>query len=139
MKFTAKATFRPRSSAGQFIQAYINPGVVASVEAVTQRIFDVSQDLVPVDTGALKASGQMSIDDSGKTVVGTVDYTADYADYVEYGTGIRGADSADAGSGPYNPNWPGMPAQPYLRPALDEVKGASLDMFKGQIATGLNG
>lgn len=139
MKFSAKATFRPRSSAGQFIQSYINPGVVASVEAVAQRIFDLSQDFVPVRSGELKASGKVVIDDSGKTAVGTVVYTAEHAPYVEFGTGIAGAASAGAGPGPYRNDWPGMVAQPYLRPAMDEVKGTARDLFGANIAIGLNG
>ena len=139
MRFSAKATYRPRSTSGQFIAAFITPAAVASVEAVTQQIFDLSQIFVAVDTGELKASGRIAIDDSGKTVVGTVEYTADHAPFVEYGTGIAGAASAGAGPGPYSESWPGMVAQPYLRPALDEVKPGALDLFKGQIATGLNG
>lgn len=139
MKFRAKAVFRPRSSAGQFVQAFISPAVVASVEATTQRIFDISQDLVPVRSGELRGSGRVVIDDSGKTVAGTVEYTAEHAPYVEFGTGIRGQESAGAGPGPYSQTWKGMPAQPYLRPAMDEVKAVALGLFGANIAVGLNG
>jgi HK97 gp10 family phage protein len=119
------------------MEAVITPGARASVQAACRAIFDVSQTLVPVDTGELKASGGISIDDSGKTVVGTVQYTAEHAEYVEFGTGERGAASAGAGAGPYKPEWPGMPAQPYMRPAFDSVKPQILDLFRGQIATEL--
>ena len=137
MRLSAKATYRPRTTSGQFMEAVITPGARASVQAACQAIFDVSQTLVPVDTGELKASGGISIDDSGKTVVGTVQYTAEHAAYVEFGTGERGAASAGAGEGPYKPEWPGMPAQPFLRPGYDSTKPTILDIFRGQIATQL--
>jgi HK97 gp10 family phage protein len=124
-------------SSGQFMDTVITPGARASVKAACDTIYDRSQALVPVDTGALKSSGVVEIDDSGRTVVGTVRYTADHAEYVEFGTGQRGAASAGAGAGPYSENWPGMAAQPYLRPAFDETKPAILDLFRSNIATQL--
>ncbi len=137
MRFYAKAVYRPRTTLGQFMETVITPGVRASVQAACQSIFDASQVLVAVDTGELKASGSIQIDDSGKTVVGRVVYTAGHAEYVEFGTGERGAASAGAGAGPYKPEWPGMPAQPYLRPAYDQVKPGIMDLFKNQIATAM--
>lgn len=135
MRLYAKATYRPRTTSGQFMDAVITPGARAAVQATCQAIFDASQVLVPVDTGELKASGSIAIDDSGKTVVGTVSYSAGHAEYLEFGTGERGAASEGAGAGPYKPEWPGMPAQPYLRPAYDQVKPGVLELFKGQIAS----
>jgi HK97 gp10 family phage protein len=124
-------------SSGQFMDAVITPGARAAVQAACTTIQQRAQELAPVDTGALRDSITVEIDDSGKTVVGTVGPHVDYAAYVEFGTGKAGASSPGAGAGPYNPNWPGMPAQPYMRPAYDEVKPQIIDLFRSQIATQL--
>lgn len=60
-----------------------------------------AQRYAPVDTGTLKRSIELSIEDAGMTAV--VASTADYAEYVEYGTRF-------------------MESQPYMRPALGEQK-----------------
>lgn len=139
MRLYAKATYRPRTTSGQFMDAVITPGARASVRATCDTIFDRSQELVAVDTGELKSSGEVSVDDSGKTVVGTVRYTSEHAEFVEFGTGAAGAGSAGASPNvAYNPDWPGMPAQPYLRPAYDETKPEILDLFRSNIATYIN-
>lgn len=62
-----------------------------------QIIFDISQDLCPVDTGYLKSTG--FVREAGDDV--EIGYEADYASFVEFGT--------------YK-----MSAQPFLRPAFDE-------------------
>ena len=135
----ATAIYRPRSSAGQFVSVRITPAVRQSVEEVTQMVFDRSQQLVPVDTGALKASGSMQIEDLDATIRGTGSYSAEYAPYVEFGTGIAGAASAGAGPGPYSPDWPGMPAQPFQRPAVDEVKPQADEIFRHNIGVAISG
>lgn len=66
-------------------------------------IFAASQDLCPVDTGFLKASGGIQITPDDVEIV----YDAPYASFVEFGT--------------YK-----MAAQPYLRPAFDENEEAAL-------------
>lgn len=66
-------------------------------------IFAASQDLCPVDTGFLKASGFVQIR-SGDVEIG---YDAPYASFVEFGT--------------YK-----MAAQPFLRPAFDEYEDEAL-------------
>ena len=135
MRISAVATYRPRSTAGQFIAAKVTPAVTASVQASANVILDRSQELVPVGTGELKASGHVEVDESGR--VARVVYDSNHSAYVEFGTGQAGAASAWAGGGPYDPNWPGMAAQPYLRPAYEESKPGILDLFRSQIATGL--
>ena len=55
----------------------------------------------PVDTGNMRRSVHMEMQDSGMTAV--VGPTAEYAPYVEYGTRF-------------------MSAQPFVRPALEEQK-----------------
>lgn len=138
MSLSARVKFTPRNDLGRFVETRVTPAVTASVEAAVDLIYDRSQELVPVDTGELKASGVKAVNDTGKTVVGSVSYAADHADYVEFGTGIRGASSPGAGLGPYNENWPGMAAQPYLRPAYDESKEPIKELFRGNLMTGLS-
>lgn len=60
-----------------------------------------AQDYAPIDTGNLKKSIGLKIEDSGLTA--KVAPTAEYAEYVEYGTRF-------------------MESQPYMRPALGEQK-----------------
>lgn len=60
-----------------------------------------AQDYAPVDTGNLKRSIGLKIEDAGLTA--RVAPTAEYAEYVEYGTRF-------------------MESQPYMRPALGEQK-----------------
>ncbi len=134
MRLSARAQFTPRGDLGQFVPVKIVPGVTASVEAACKLIEDRAKELAPVDTGALRESIGTQINDSGKTVVGTVGSDLYYAPFVEWGTGIRGAESADAGPGPYSPTWPGMTPRPYMRPALDESRGAVLDLFRSNIS-----
>lgn len=137
MRLSAKATYRPRLSSGQFMETVITPGARASVQAACQTIQQRAQERCPVDTGALQASITTEIDDSGKTIVGIVAPHTSYAAYVEFGTGVAGANSPGAGAGPYNENWPGMAAQPYMRPAYEEVKPQILELFRSNIATQL--
>lgn len=121
----------PRNSAGQFIASRVTPAIRAGIKAYVQVIFDESQTLVPVDTGELKESGSIVIEETERRVTGHVVYSAPHAAYVEYGTGIRGAESPGAGPYSYSPTWPGMAAQPYLRPALDTAREAGLALFRG--------
>ena len=60
------------------------------------------QEKAPVDTGTLKRSIGLKIEDGGLTAISGP--TAHYGEYVEKGTRF-------------------MSAQPYMRPALNEVKG----------------
>lgn len=136
MKLSAKVTYRPRMTSGQFMEAVITPGARASVQAACSTIQQRAQELCPVDTGALQASITTEINDSGRTVVGTVAPHTPYAAFVEFGTGERGAASAGAGAGPYGPH-PGQAAQPYMRPAFDEAKPTILDLFRSNLATQL--
>jgi HK97 gp10 family phage protein len=80
-----------------------------AVEVITQSaadVLDISQQFVPVDTGALKASGGSEVVVGSEQVVATIGYGNDevnYALHVEYGT----SNSA---------------AQPYLTPAMAEAE-----------------
>lgn len=129
MSIRVSSTFRPRSDIGRFIAAEITPAVRAGVQEVGDKILEISQTLVPVgETGNLKASGKVTPYESGNVITAIVDYPIHYAGYVEFGTGIAGSSSPGSGPYPYNDSWPGMVAQPYLRPALDEVKPQAKDM-----------
>lgn len=52
------------------------------VKEVGENILEESQFLVPVDTGALQASGDLNEKGSGKKYTVTVSYDTDYATYV---------------------------------------------------------
>jgi HK97 gp10 family phage protein len=74
-------------------------------------VFDVSQQLVPVDTGALKQSGGVDVIDSSTVRVGYGDESqVDYAKFVEYGTSKSAA-------------------QPFLTPAFAQAE----ETFKKRI------
>ncbi len=134
----ATATATPRSSAsGQFISSRVTPAVRAAVTAFANLVLQEAQAIVPVDTGTLRDSGSVVVQDTPKTVVGHVVFSAPYAAYVEYGTGRRGAESAGAGPYPYTLSWPGMSARPYLRPALDTARQAGMELFNSQIAAAM--
>ncbi len=132
MSLGARAQFVPRSGLGQFIPAVVTPAVIASVTAAAKLIQESAQGHCPVDTGALRDSITVDVQETGRTVVGTVAPHMPYASYVEYGTGRRGSPA------PYpHTDKPGMIAQPYMRPALDENRPAVLELFRGQLATAL--
>lgn len=133
----ATAIFRPRSDIGRFVDVKITPAVRKSVEEACGMIETRAKDLCPVDTGALRDSISTTVEELGKTIRGSVAPTMPYASYVEFGTGIAGASSAGAGPYPYSPQWPGMVAQPYMRPALDEVKPQVEGVFRSNIGAAI--
>ena len=137
MGLSATAKFTPRDDLGRFVEVNITPGVRASVEASCKLMEDEAKRLCPVDTGRLQDSIGTVIDDSGKTIIGRMGTDVEYAPYVEFGTGQRGAASSGAGEGPYSSTWPGMPAQPFMRPALDNNRGAVVDLFRSNILLGM--
>ena len=69
-------------------------------------VLDVSQQFVPVDTGALKASGRVEIETAATNRTAFIGYgdgeEIDYAKYQEYGTSQ-------------------MAAQPFLTPAMAQA------------------
>ena len=137
MRLQATAIYKPRSSAGRYIDVHITPAVRASVVASAKLMEDSAKAKCPVDTGELRESITTEIDESGKTIIGRVGPHTHYAAFVEFGTGIAGAGSSGAGEGPYNMSWPGMPAQPYMRPSVDENREPVMQIFRGQISVGL--
>jgi HK97 gp10 family phage protein len=123
-------TFRPRSDLGQFVKAYISPAVTASCQAGSELIQQAAQGYCPVDTGALRDSITVDVNEGGSTVTATVGPHMPYAEYVEYGTGRRGDPSA-----PYAhvESWAGMTARSYMRPAIDESRGPIKDLFRSNL------
>lgn len=137
-KITAVARALPRSaSTGQFIAQRITPAVKAGVTAFANLVLEEAKAIVPVDTGELRDSGGVVVQETEKSVRALVVFTAEHAGYVEWGTGLRGSQSPGRGPYPYTLSWPGMPARPYLRPALDTAREAGLALFKSQIVVGM--
>jgi HK97 gp10 family phage protein len=127
---SAVAKFVPNGNPAQWCEQFMRPVVRSAVEQGNALIFAVSQEYCPVDTGALKASGQSVVIDLPNGVQGAVFYGEFYATYVEFGTGRRGDPAA-----PYAhvQTWPGMVAQPYQRPALDENRAPVIDLFQTEL------
>lgn len=55
--------------------------LIAETYVVTETVFDESQRLVPVKTGALKATGDWGVIVSGKEAAGTIHYGNEETDY----------------------------------------------------------
>lgn len=125
--YRARSTFRAGSFAR--LEQLLVPKLVAGATAAAAAVLEISQGLVPVDTGELKSSGGTSVEWTRQRVTGYVIYSSPHAGYVEFGTGLRGAASAGAGPYPYSETWPGMVAKPYIRPALDIGRQQILDAF----------
>jgi hypothetical protein len=124
------------------IEALIVPRIVAAVDAATDLVLGVSQQLVPVDAGELVSSGGRETQRKGTRVTGSISYSAPRASFVEFGTGIIGSGTYPyelpregvpfTGSWIYDykhQNWQGHSARPYLRPALDQNRGNIVALF----------
>lgn len=129
---TATSTFR--GNLGQFVSGKITPAVRAGVKAFGDLVLQEAQAIVPVDTGELRDSGSVVMEESVKRVVAHVVFSAPHSAFVEFGTGQAGASSAGAGPYSYSATWKGMPARPYLRPALDTARDAGKALFASQVA-----
>jgi hypothetical protein len=118
VNFRARSTFRAGSFAT--LEALLVPKLTAGAQSAANIVLGISQSLVHVDTGELKASGKTTVEWVGTKVTGYVVYTSPHAAYNEFGTGLRGADSGEwRGPYPYKQDWPGMTAIPFIRPAMD--------------------
>ncbi len=101
-------------------------------------VLQEAQAIVPVDTGELRDSGSVVMEESDKRVTGHVVFSANHAGFVEWGTGIRGSESAGANPAySYSSTWPGMVARPYLRPSLDVCREAGKALFASQISAAM--
>lgn len=76
------------------------PNIEQEIVAIAgTKAFDIAKNLVPVDTGALRESIVIEIEQSQATILSPLDYAAS----VEYGTSRQAA-------------------QPYMRPAAEEAR-----------------
>lgn len=98
---------------------------------------DTAKGYAPVLTGDLLDSIESEVTIGDKSATARVTVGVPYGPYVEYGTGRRGAASAQAGPYPYNPNWPGQTPQPYMRPAMDEMRQLVVDIFRSNVSIGM--
>jgi HK97 gp10 family phage protein len=87
---------------------FTNEDLVAGAEVIMQK----ARDLCPVDTGFLRDSAFID-DQSAEVLIG---FSAEYASYVEFGT--------------YK-----MEAQPFLRPAIDEMELEALSAIVDKITS----
>ena len=97
--------------------------VRSAVAQATALVEGTAKNNCPVDTGALRRSIHMRVEERERKVIGIVYTSIEHAPYVEFGTGKRGNGSYPyqerAGiSLAYDPNWPGQVAQPFMIPAL---------------------
>lgn len=104
------------------------------VSRITRRTLNRSAVLTPVDTGRLRASGQMRVGRFGSEVRGEVEYDAHYARVVHDGTAphvitprTRSALRFTVGGRVVYARrvfHPGTRGRPYLTTALDDVAGS---------------
>lgn len=97
--------------------------VRTAVSQATALVEGTARANCTVDTGTLRRSIHMRVEEYSRKVVGIVYTACEHGPYVEFGTGRRGK-----GSYPhekslnvalvYDPEWPGQVAQPFLAPAL---------------------
>ena len=136
MRLTSYSVYKPRDN-GRFITAKVDAAVQTAVIQWAEKVLAVAQSIVPVDTGELRASGHVVVRTDASKAAAAVVFDAPYAVYVEFGTGARGEGSPGAGPGPYSLGWTGMAAQPYLRPAFDELKNEAPSMTAATVTAGL--
>ena len=128
MNFRASSTFKGAPFAQ--LEAKLVPLLTAGAQNAANAVLEISQGLVPVRSGELKASGGTAVEWTGHVVTGSVVYTSEHAAYNEFGTGRRGEESGNGAPGIiYDPNWPGMSGHPFVRPALDIGRQQILDAF----------
>lgn len=109
------------------------------VTRVTRRTFNRSQALCPVDTGNLRASAWMTVDQNGPSfVTGTILYTAEYAAAVHNGRRALTIKPRRPGGKlrftvggkvvyARQVHQPARAARPFLANALREVAGGAQD------------
>jgi hypothetical protein len=106
MSFSATSSFQ-RGDIASLVER-IRAGATAAVVQTSEHVLQQAQVLVPIDTGALYASGKITLEQMPEGPTGFVNFDQDYGGFVEFGT--------------YK-----MRAQPYLRPAMDAAHGVFLD------------
>lgn len=130
MNFRAQSTFRAGSFAR--LEALLVPKLVTGATNAAAAVLEISQGLVPVDTGYLKSTGGTSVEWSGSRVSGFVTYSAPYSAYVEFGIRQRGAAGEWAGPYAYSEG-KGYAGFGYLRQSIDIGRQATVDAFRAAL------
>ncbi|MCL2094772.1 HK97 gp10 family phage protein [Candidatus Saccharibacteria bacterium] len=91
----------------------------------------------PVDTGNLKSSIKMNVEQNDESTTGTVSTATKYGMYVEFGAGVRGAASEHPKAGElglkFSPNVAGQTAQPFMYPALKKNEAKIGRIFTDEV------
>ena len=140
---------KPSFKAGNMaaVEQMLVPRLIAGALAGAGVVLAAAQEIVPVDTGELRDSGDADHWVwNGHKVTAFVTFSAGHAAFVEFGTGLRGMGTYPfnlpttgtpyTGSWVYDykrQNWIGMVAQPYLRPALDIGRAGALDAMRAAL------
>ena len=113
--------------------AKVATGAQEGVLAAANAGYQISNGIVPRDTGALADS--ITVSQGGDSDSAWAAWGPDifYMFYVEFGTGRRGQESPLHGPGPYTESWPGMVPEPYMRPALAEQGPAAVQQMKDEV------
>ena len=106
MRLTGSATFTPSDVTG--LVSRVATGAQRATKETADSVLQQSQVLVPIRTGALYKSGNVTEEPQPGRAESCVNYDENYAGYVERGT------------------WK-MEAQPYLRPAMDSHHSILMD------------
>lgn len=137
MNLTSYATFQSRGGGGRFAAKDIEESVLAGITQWAEKVLAAAQGYCPVRSGELRASGRVEIRSQGSRAAAAVVFTAPHSVFVEFGVGIRGSSGPDAGPGPYSTTVKGFAAIPYLRPALDQLKGEAPGIVKAAVTVAL--
>ena len=78
------------------------PKLTVGAQNAANAVLEISQGIVPVDTGYLKSTGGTSVEWTGSKVTGYVSYSAPYAVFQEFGIRQRGAEGEWAGPFSYS-------------------------------------
>ena len=108
----ATATWTPRGDLGRFVEVVATPAAMEAAEAGANKMLSRAQELVHVVSGRLRDSGYVEVEQTAKTVVASVVFDTPYAAIEEF----RGPAA-------------GYTTHAYLRPALDESRGETLNEF----------
>lgn len=130
MNIRATATFKAGSWSR--LEAKLVPLLTVGAQNAAAAVLEISQALVPVDTGFLKSTGGTSVEWKGSRVTGFVAYSASYSAFVEYGVRQRGAAGEWAGPFAYSEG-KGYAGFGYLRQSIDIGRQATVDAFRAAL------
>lgn len=135
MRIMATASYQG-GRAGAIAEA-LAAAATRACSATADHVLTQASVLVPVESGELLGSGNVTHENDGVNPASQVNFDSEHAAFNEFGTGLRGASSEGRGPYAYDPDWPGMPATPYLRPALDASRELFFDNVSGEVRNAL--